>query len=57
MEQIEVISRKELEDAKKELNNEISNLSLVFAEELIRNNLKKGDQTRLLEDYIKSIGS
>jgi F-type H+-transporting ATPase subunit b len=55
--QIEVVSKKEMQEAKKELNNEVSSLSLVIAEELIKKNFKKSDQIRILGDYIKNIGT
>jgi F-type H+-transporting ATPase subunit b len=55
--QAEMAIQHELAEAKLKLREEVANQAAVMAEELIRKNLQKADQVKLIEDYLAKVGT
>ena len=55
--QAEMAIQHELTEAKLRLRSEIAEQAVQMAEDLIKQNLKKADQTRMVEDYLEKVGA
>jgi F-type H+-transporting ATPase subunit b len=55
--QAEMAVQHEIAAAKLQLRAEVANQAVLMAEELIRKNLQQDDQVKLIEDYLKKVGT
>jgi len=53
----EMAVQHEMAEAKLRLREEVANQAILIAEELIKKNLQKDDQVRLVEDYLEKVGT
>jgi F-type H+-transporting ATPase subunit b len=55
--QAEMAIQYELAEAKLTLRSEIAEQAVQMAEDLIKQNLKAADQTKMVEDYLEKVGA
>jgi F-type H+-transporting ATPase subunit b len=55
--QADMAIQHELAEAKLKLREEVANQAVIMAEEMIRKNLQKADQVKLIEEYLAKVGT